>query len=459
MKFCCKIKIFLIVAALSVPFLSRAANVLGFAGGEYASVGIYIKDLQADTVVFADDEKRGMIPASVMKAVTSATAMCKLPNDFNFETRVYLTGDVKNGVLDGDVLVKASGDPTLESEFFPKRRGFINDIINALKAEGIKRIKGDVVLARVVEGRDYAEGPIDCWAIDDVCWAYGAGIFDFNYADNYYGLYPATGKTSLPAPNLKYTIWSHPWGNGTDLIRGIYSDSLIVVGADYAKNKKARVNTSMSYPFDMFRANLKARLAENNVSVDGGNPGRTNRSLLLSHKSANLDDILRSLMLRSDNMFAEGMLRITGDHYGDRYNTIDAEKELWSQRVPSTPYMRIMDGSGLSRGNLISAEFLGGVLEWMARSDMASRYVSLFPVSGVSGTLRNFMAKTPYNGRLALKTGSMGAVQSYAGYMLDDNNIPTHVVVIMVNNFHCKRSELRETIADFISATLPLEQE
>ncbi len=431
---------------------AAAAEVLGIKGENHSSIGIYIKDLKADTIVFESDADRGLIPASITKAYTSATAMSMLSENFRFDTRVYLTGSKgENGEWNGNIIVKASGDPTLESEFFPKNAGFITEIIGALQTKDITKINGDVLLERVDETHDYAEGPLDCWGIDDVCWAYGAGIFDFNWADNYFGIYPATGKTTSPVPGLEYTVWQKPWNKGMDLIRGIYSDSLIIVGKQYATDHKARINTSMPYPFKVFRAKLIERMAAKDIAVTAKkSEAPSGRSLLVSHKSPRLDDILRSLMVRSDNMFAEGMLRVLGTKYGDRYASVATENELWAGRGLEPQYIHLNDGSGLSRGDCLSPRYMGQMLEWMARSNMSKRYVALFPVAGKDGTMKNFMADTPLKGRLAMKTGSMSAVQTYAGYLVDEAGVPTHVVVVMANNFYCTRADLKKAISNFL---------
>lgn len=445
-----RIAVFTVLSTVLASLPCRA-NVLGIYGEDHSSIGIYIKDLKADTVVFESDADRALIPASVMKLVISASAMGLKPSDFRFETKVYYTGNItSSGVLNGDIVIKASGDPTLESEFFPKQKGFVADIVSAVKKLGIQHINGQIVLARVAEGNDYPEGPFECWEVDDTPWAYGAGIFDFNYSDNYFGLYPATGRTVPHVPDLHYKVWGKGYSSGLDMMRGVYSDSLIIMGKDYTTNKKARVNTSMPYPFDVFRYALQSALGDAGIKVDGKRIDAQNRTLILSHSSAGLDDILKSLMVRSDNMFAEGILRTFGDRYGDRYHSIDTELEYWSRREIDTRFVTIKDGSGLSRADRVSPRFIGDILEWMAHSKMANRYVALFPVSGVNGTMKNFMAKTPLKGRLAMKTGSMSAVQSYAGYLTDAQGKPTHVVVIIANSFFCSRSELKAAISEFL---------
>ena len=431
--------------------IGKSESVLGIEGENHSDIGIYIKDIKNNVVIFESDADRCMTPASITKLYTSATAMSLLPSDFRFETKVYLTGEKgSNGAWNGNIVVKASGDPTLESEHFPKNKGFINDIIKALENKGITKINGDVILARVNEKQQYQEGPLSTWCIDDVCWAYGCGIFDFNWLDNYVGVFPATGKTTSPVPGLKCTVWTNPWEEGLDMIRGIYSDSLIVVGKKYATDRKAKVNTSMPYPFDVFKAMLVEKLKSNNISITQKTSASTERTHLVTHYSPKIDDILRSLMVRSDNMFAEGMLRVLGNRYGDTDASLKAENDLWKSRGLEPEYNRVLDGSGLSRADAISARFLGNVLEWMANSDMQERYTKLFPVAGYDGTMKSYLSDTPLKGRLALKTGSLNSVQSYAGYMVDANGKPTHVVVIMANNFFCSRKELRNAIQEML---------
>lgn len=448
-KVLAKLTFLLILCALPCVVNAR---ILGIAGEDHSSIGIFIKDLKADTVVLSYNADRCHTPASITKSYTVASAMSILGEDFRFETKVFLTGSKgDNGVWNGNLVVKASGDPTLDSDHFPKNRGFIKKIIDALAENGISRINGDIILARVDESHQYEEGPIDTWCINDVAWGYGCGVFDFNWSDNVFGLYPATGATTVSIPTLRYKVWTNTWRSGLDIIRGVYSDSLIIGGKAYATDKKARVNTTMPYPFNAFRATLADRLKKAGIEITLKASGATDRNtLLVSHKSPALDEILRSLMLRSDNMFAEGMLRVLGNNYGDRNESLASETFVWKSRGLLPQYNRILDGSGLSRANAISPRFMADMLEWMAKSSYKKRYLSFFPVAGVSGTLKSFMADTPLKGRLAMKTGSVNAVQTYAGYLTDASGEPTHVIVFMANNFFCSRSDLREAWAKLL---------
>ncbi|MDE6396841.1 MAG: D-alanyl-D-alanine carboxypeptidase, partial [Muribaculaceae bacterium] len=335
-----------VAAALTLVSAALFASepVLGIKGEAHSSIGIYIKDIKADTIVFESEADRTLIPASITKALTSATALTVLKPDFVYETKVYTSGNISNGILHGNLIIKASGDPTLDSEHFPKKKGFVGEIVNAVKAKGISRIEGKITLLRVNPDYQYPEGPIDHWGIDDTPWYYGAGIFDFNWSDNYFGYYPAKGTSNPVVPDLECTIWKKPLSSDLNLIRGVYSNNLILTGAGLTTDKKRRVNTSMPYPFDSFSATLEKELNAAGVTVSGKTVAPENRSLLLTHASPALGDIMKSMMFRSDNMFTEGVLRrfnSTPTKYGDINDALTVEMDLWKKRGLHPEYVTV----------------------------------------------------------------------------------------------------------------------
>lgn len=91
----------------------------------------------------------------------------------------------------------------------------------------------------------------------------------------------------------------------------------------------------------------------------------------------------------------------------------------------------------------------------MAQSDDCMTYAGLFPKAGKEGTVKRLLAGTRLAGRLAVKSGSMGGVHCYAGYLLDNAGKPSHTVVVMVNNFFCNRTQLRKSIERYLLNILP----
>lgn len=438
--------ILLAALAVAVTFASAQQPLLGIDGEESTSVGIYIKNLATGEVVVERNAQMALTPASVMKAVTSATVLSLEGGDRRFETRVALRGSGDGARWRGDIVVHGSSDPTLESDNFRSRKGFCDSIVSALRRKGITHISGTIVVNEPLKDA----GPILQWEIEDVAWPYGAGLYGFNWRDNTVTVYPNTGRISPAAPGLSMDVVRSNTGN--NLVRGVYSDRLMV----FSRNRSAEwaVNTTVPDPAAVFGAELRSKLERAGISIgdESVSAATDSETVLYTHRSAPFAEILRSLMVRSDNLFAEGMLRSLAPD-GRRKDAIDREKELWATRGISPRYTIINDGSGLTRANRLSAKFIGDILEWMASSPMASTYAGFFPRAGREGTMRGMLAKSALKGKIALKTGSVSSVQCYAGYKLDNNGRPTHVIVVMVNGFFCPRAQVRKATERLLERT------
>lgn len=428
-----------------------AQNRLGIENENATSIGIYIKDLKTGRVIADRNSSLALMPASVMKVVTTASALHFLGENFRFTTDVSLTGNRRednSGVWEGNLVVRSVGDPTIESENFKGNLGFCDSIVSNIRRLGIKEINGRIIVEQTLSNA----GQIPEWQISDVACGYGAGLYGFNFMDNTLTVTPATGSVKPYAPGLEIECVTTTAGN--QQLRGINSNQLFIFARSFA-NKKWVISTTMPDPSAVFTAQLMSRMSESGISltdktVKTGDADAT--ELIYSHKSPASKDIFKSLMVRSDNLFAEGMLRATlpGD---SRYQAIKKEKELWTERGLSTKTVVISDGSGLARTNRLSPRFIAGVLEYMAKNEKSSTFVSFFPKAGKDGTMKGFLAKTPLQGKIAMKTGSVNGVQCYAGYKLGVNGKPTHVVVIMVNNFFCSRQSLRKAIEAMLTKT------
>ena len=430
-----------------------ADNFLEIEGGESTAVGVYIKDIATGEVVVNHNASLALTPASVTKVITSASALSLLGPDFQFATRVYLTGarsKASKAKWEGNLVISGAGDPTTGSKQFKSSAAFTDSIIARLKGLGISSISGTVVFREAMPD----QGPVAQWEIEDLAWPYGAGLFAFNWAGNTVDVYPATGK-SRPSSNLKVTLKTAADGDGTDLLRGVGSNELTVWGS--AKNRKSKtwaVEVSVPDPDQVYASILLTRLKTSGIAITAKKAKTAGDATteVYTHRSPALTAICRNLMKRSDNLFAEGMLRAIKQG-ASRDDCIKAELEFWAEKGLDTKRLTLRDGSGLTRSNRIPATFISGVLEHMVKSDKAQDYINFFPVSGVDGTLKSFLAKTPLKGRLALKTGSMAGVQAYAGYKLDLEGHPTHVVVITVNGFFCSRAQLRKQVENLLLRT------
>lgn len=354
-----------------------------------SSVSVYVYDLRNGVQLEGYNESVPLIPASITKALTIATTVRNVGIDYKYQTRVYTDGTINGGVLDGNVIIVGGGDPSLNSSHEPVSRDFVTETVKALKQKGIERIEGQILF-------DQSFFPLPAhpasWGSGDKSQGYGTGVYGFNFADN------TTGKGANNNPALA------------------------------------------------FDTKLKKTFAANGITIANGEKPQGRRTLLFRHISPALDDIMRSCMRRSDNMFAETFLR-TYAKVNKKEATPAAgaalEMDYWRRKGLDMKNVNVVDGSGLSRQNRLTAKFMGQMLQQMAGN---VDYVSYFPLAGQEGTLRSFLKDTPLDSYIALKTGSMNGIQCYAGYKLDYNFAPTHVVVVMVNNMTAARSSLRKAV-------------
>lgn len=354
-----------------------------------ASVSVYVYDLQKARQTEGYNDTVPLIPASITKALTAATTLNTTGINYRYRTGVYTDGKVEDGVLRGNVIVIGSGDPSLNARPAPKSADFILETADALADKGITEVDGRLLF-------DQEVFPLPAhpasWGSGDKAKDYGAGCFGFNFENN------STGSRSV------------------------------------------------SNPAAVFETKLIKELKGRNIAVNNNVYEQGRRTLLFEHVSPTIDEIMRSCVRRSDNMYAEALLRTYALKNGLEATPAAGsarEMEYWRHRGVDMENVNVVDGSGLSRSNRLTARFLGEVLAYMSGD---ADYVSFFPLAGQEGTLRSFLKDTELDSYIALKTGSMNGIQCYAGYKLDYNYAPTHVVVVMINNMTAARSSVRKEV-------------
>lgn len=431
------------ILSLTLPAAVGAAT-LDFPNKDASTVGIAVVEISSGRIVASENYNKVMLPASTLKSVTSATALNILGPDYIFVTNVIADGNINGNVLNGNIVVKPSGDPSIQSEHFPETAGFTDSIVSNLKRLGISVIRGEIVVDE--DGfEDPAQNPQ--WTVGDIGCAYGTGNYAFNFRDNIFRIYPESQRTVPDAPWAEIVIESSEGSN--DVVHGVNSDLYVLRGRGVDKSNYY-TSVPMNSPSAFFIAELKEKLKNCGVSVYEEYIERSgNTRVVYSHRSPQLKYILRSLMVRSDNMMAESVLRAL-DFTDSRSAVLAAEKKHWQNKGTDTSKITLLDGSGLARANRVSPKFISDVLVNMANGDNAEIYIGLFPKVGRDGTVRNLLRHTALDGKLALKSGSLNGVHCYAGYKLGANGTPTHVVVVMVNNFYCSRDVLRSRIQSWL---------
>lgn len=453
--------VFFWISILLLSGATRAVQPFTFPGSEGASIGVYIENLSTGKVVTEYNKDKLFIPASVTKCVTAAAALAKLKSDGAlFSTAVYSIGEVCDGVLNGSLVVVGGGDPTLGSRHFPAQPSFTVGVVNAVKKAGIDSIAGTVIMDAGVYG---VIGESPYWLLEDVPWEYGAGLYGINYKDNSFSLKvnsdPAASFSVVDCPYMEIynSIKRTPKATGVVAMRGIGCSELYLGGSTTGASYSSRY--SVPVPSEVLQADVVAALGNVGIGIGDGDvlteDSESKITEIYRYSSPSRNEIIQSLMYKSNNLFAEGILHALslpsdikpfGSYGVSREDAMAIEREYLMSLGLNVASVRINDGCGLAVNNRLSPRFMGALLK-AAKSDV---YVSFFPKVGRDGTVKGLLAKTSLTGKLALKSGSMTGVLCYAGYKLDANGKPTHTVVVMVNGFTCKTAQVRAAIAKYL---------
>lgn len=356
------------------------------------STAVLIQEISSGKVLAEHNPGLSLLPASIMKTVTIASLLNQSGPDERFHTLVYADGNFGNGAVNGDLVVLGGGDPTLGANCLPESADIADEIIESLRRNGIRRIEGDL---RVDTSLYVGPTCPPSWVKEDRAESYGTGSHALNFRRN------ASGSRSVKDPARIFS----------DHLMSRLKSADIVVGGE--------------------------------ISIGGEGIADSNRAVLLvNHVSDRYAEVMRSCMMRSDNLFAENLLRTFAIARGKDGSTAAGAMEMmdfWSDNGVPIKGVNIVDGSGLSRSNRVTARFIASILTQMNEDE---EYSSFMPLAGQEGTLSDFLKDTDLDSYVAMKTGSMRGIQCYAGYKLDEQFAPTHLIVIIMNGIG-QRSQAR----------------
>ncbi len=419
-------------------------------GWRDAAWSVMAVSLERGDTLYAHNPGAGLAPASNMKLFTTAAALYYLGPDFRYGTFLMTDGVVANGVLNGDLVLYGTGDPTL-ADRFGSRRAVWQAFADTLLTLGITRISGDVVGdASYFEGGGTPEG----WQTSYMNASYAAPSSALSYAENVATVQVAPGAQAGWRPEVSLV----PGGEGigvvnnattvasgrtTIRIRRSAYDGPVVVSGQIARNASPVVRAVVvSDPERFAAAALRYELQERGITVDGGVRGVTSAAespvtgrsvfapgfreqpplrVLAVHTSPPIIEILDIINHKSHNMMAEQTLRTVGRvvagsgsvQGGARAVQAMLERELDQGGID---HLTIYDGSGLSVLNRASARSFIQLLDAMSDSPMWQAFWSTLPESGAPGGLRR-MYRTPAEGNLRAKTGTINHVSALSGYV------------------------------------------
>ncbi len=377
-------------------------------------------------------------PASLMKLVTTSAALDSLGAAFTWRTSVYVDGPIKDGVLQGSVYIKGSGDPQ-----FVVERWWL--LMRRLQGLGIQKIQGDLVLDR---------SAFDMAQRDEASFD-GEPLRPYNAAPdallvNFKSLLVHFSPDR--AANVAHVHLEPP-------MSGVQFPATVALSngdcADYRSSLKAdwtqptRILFSGSFPascgdtiwpiaYSASGQFLNRALLGMWQQVGGQMGGQVREGLVPSGlkpvfevESAPLSDVIRSINKYSNNVMAQQVFLTLSQQQsgvGSFAASGKVVQQWWRERVGGEPPV-LDNGSGLSRDERISASGLAQLLQTMWRSPNMSELMSSLPVTGTDGTLKRSKAQAVAH----LKTGSLRDVAGIAGYV-DGANAKRWILVAVLNH-------------------------
>lgn len=406
-----------------------------FAKRSAKAVGISVVDLETGRSVFglAPDELR--ILASNTKLATTAAALDAFGPGTLYETKVLTRGTIADGTLLGDLAVVGSGDPNISGRFSEgDPYAVFRPWGRALAALGVRRVAGDLLLVNGIFAQPRVHPD---WPRDQLTTWYEAPVDGLSFSDNCVlvrvtpGAKPGDPARAETVPKLPYFKIRNS-ARTTDDKRQSHlfvgrqgdSDEIVVGGSIWARSGPAEEWVAVVDPVAYFGAALRAALAEEGVEVVGtprevhGLPEGEWQSVA-EHRS-DLALTIEVTNKRSQNFYAETLvktlgLRLAGEGSWAR-GVAKVGEFLLGLGLPVGSF-ELVDGSGLARGNRMTARGMTILLEKMYRHRFSREFLLSLPWSGEPGlSWKRRLAEVPYRGNVFAKTGTISGVSTLSGY-------------------------------------------
>ena len=444
--------------------------------------GIKAFDLTTGRTIYEQNAGRFFVPASNAKLFTTAMALTRLGPAFTFQTRVTVDQPVDaSGRVAGSLRLIGGGDPNLSARTLPYKPGPVTgnllvayeELADQVAAHGVKRIDGDIV------GDDtwyvwepYAAG----WSVDDPRSDDGAPISALTVNDNVFTLSVRPGAAAGDAASLTlnppveyYSIDNRVhtvaaggerrvhveripgsmelqlWGtvplhdNGQDLLLGIEDPALYSAKAlKQLLEQRGVMVTGKAVAHHLYPGELASLTQGPETPAESGVE-------LARHTSLPYIEDLRVTDKVSQNLHAEMALRAVARA---RHNvgSFEAGREemrafLGEVGVEGGGY-NLVDGSGLSRLDLVTPGAVVKLLQYMYASQERENFISLLPVAATDGTIASRFVDSPAAGRIHAKTGSLSHVSALSGYAHRRNGRWV-AFSILVNNYNGAAGDVR----------------
>jgi D-alanyl-D-alanine carboxypeptidase/D-alanyl-D-alanine-endopeptidase (penicillin-binding protein 4) len=406
------------------PLQAQAEALVGSGAAEWSLMAY---SLDRKETLFAINADQPKIPASNNKVFGAVWALAELGPEYRFPTDLLVAGTIQGGVVNGDLVLRGSGDPAFGyPEYDRDPLKSLRVMAQALKSRGVTSVQGGIVAdATIDDGKHY--GPN--WPNDTGNGAaqYAPTVSGLPYARNmlWVRLDPAApgGVVTMPEGVTEIpVVWKQRSGRAM-AARKPDNDTIIVRGAPGGRGN--RYGVGANEPALLAPAALRQALREVGITVGGPiRLGKTPAGARLVHRhySITLAEMTPQALRHSDNFFAEhfwkaAVAKNTGQ--GSYAKGGSASATFFHDRA-GVPFGQLWqaDGSGLSADNRTSAYALVLALSYGDQQPWKKVFHESLAVAGKpDGTMNRLFVGTPAEGNLHAKTGYIRGVRSLSGFV------------------------------------------
>ncbi len=402
---------------------------------ESATVAISVKDVKSGKILYQINEKKLLHPASTLKIFTTKAAVDALGYDYNFVTAVYKDNS-------NNLYIKLSGNPLFTTNDL---KILLADAKTKLKKNNVKTIY------------------VDDSALDRYNWGIG-----WMWDDNVNSLMPKFSAYNINGNIQKLNVAFDKNGNITVATIGEYKLPIISLlkkgsankivpvrenGYDYGityLNGTIATPTTLTLPVinpqNYFLYELRKTLKSVGISANSGIIIKNvpAQATLISKSEQCITPILKGILTNSNNFYAETLFKSAGGKYantaGSVNNAIDMFKNYYNKNGLNVDSISVVDGSGVSRNNLITADWMSSSLVKIANDADFAKFKD-FLATPESGTLKNRFLD--FEGTLNCKTGSLSGVSAISGYVTTKKNNDV-AFSVLVQNFNIPTAEVKK---------------
>ena len=432
-------------------------------GMKHASLSVAVYDMKKKSSLFSYEASRSLMPASLVKLFTTAAGFDRLGGDFRFRTCLVVTGEVSaDGVLRGDVVIVGGGDPLLGS--YRYRQTHPDTLYaawcTALRKAGVNEVQGRVCYDASV----FDKQPLcDNWVWGDIGNYYASGVSGLNFHENMYFVYFTPGtKVGYPATVASTSPTGLSILHQNEVMTGPENsgDGVIVYGDPHSSVRTYRGTVPLGRNRFAIRAGLPnpglvcaerfaTYLIEHGVKVSKSSAERILKKgegrVLSEYYSIPYYMIAQYANLTSNNMYAECILKYLGHQaksVGSYEAGVSAVENFMKGSGLDMGGVRLVDGSGLSRCDAATADFVCRFLCSLRAKPYYTDFVATLGRAGESGTVASLLKKLPQGIEVRMKSGSMSGVCAFAGVVTNKSG-DERCFAVICNNFDGAPSQIK----------------